>query len=203
MRVYRGPYHLICLFGWLSCAASYQALTASWHEVSWGTELYEKYRFSPALAFGSCFRDPILARWFAQCWALRASSSSHVSGGALCIARLVLWASRHALESTSNHVCKNILKNYWVKGKKTELKEKNLPKWSPKLKSPIKIKCSETLLLGSNEKRKRYLIIFMVKPYMFRNDNINKQNIKEIWSVLTKMAQKVKVSIWIYRSTAQ
>ena len=154
MRVYRGPYHLICLFGWLSCAASYQALTASWHEVSWGTELYEKYRFSPALAFGSCFRDPILARWFAQCWALRASSSSHVSGGALCIARLVLWASRHALESTSNHVCKNILKNYWVKGKKTELKEKNLPKWSPKLKSPIKIKCSETLLLGSNKKKK-------------------------------------------------
>lgn len=124
LRVYRGPYHLICLFGWLSCAASYQALTASWHEVSWGTELYEKYRFSPALAFGSCFRDPILARWFAQCWALRARLSSHVSGGALCIARLVLWASRHALESTSNHVCKNILKNYWIKGKKTELKEK-------------------------------------------------------------------------------
>lgn len=35
----------------------------------------------------------------------------------------------------------------------------------------------------------------MVKPYVFRNDNMNKQNIKEIWSVLTKMAQKVKVSI--------
>ena len=132
---------------------SYQASTASWHEVSWGTELYDMYRFSPALAFGSCCRDPILARWFAQCWALRARSSSHVSGDALCRARLVLWASRHALESTSNHVCKNILKNYWIKGKKTELKEKNLPKWSPKLKSPIKIKCSQTLLLGSNEKK--------------------------------------------------
>lgn len=113
---------------------SYQASTASWHEVSWGTELYDMYRFSPALAFGSCCRDPILARWFAQCWALRARSSSHVSGDALCRARLVLWASRHALESTSNHVCKNILKNYWIKGKKNWIKGKKSTKVKPKIK---------------------------------------------------------------------
>lgn len=181
---------------------SYQASTASWHEVSWGTELYDMYRFSPALAFGSCCRDPILARWFAQCWALRARSSSHVSGDALCRARLVLWASRHALESTSNHVCKNILKNYWIKGKKNWIKGKKSIKVKPKIKESNQDKMLSNPFTRFKWK-KRYLIIFMVKPYVFRNDNINKQNIKEIWSVWTKMAQKVKVSIWIYRSTAQ